>query len=236
MEEENKHPSSIPSHTRHLSRPLNIPTLSGDEYLWEWGSFPQKTPHNTTFGPPGISEPLNSGWDKGKTTLPHGLNSPPGGNLGASVDEEEGGYGTGGRLRPDRNEPFRFILLIERKTTYFELALFPKDESGRKFGRNEVDDAHIFDERRIEYKAFLDDESIFQEGDPVIRWAGDREVYLPSLEDSLKSLTVHCSQIHRPFRWVPPYGRFVKVATSDAQAPKPRDSFAFAIPCCECKE
>jgi len=237
MEEENKLPSSISSHTRHLSRPLNVPALSGDEYLWEWGGFPQKTPLNTTFGPPGISEPLNSGWDKDKaTTLPHGFNSPHEGNSGANVGEEEGGYGTGGRLRPDRNEPHRFILLIERKTTYFELALFPKDESRRKFGRNEVDDAHIFNERRIEYGAFLDDESIFQEGDLVIRWAGDREVYSPSLEDSFKSLTVRCSQIHHPFRWVPPYGRLVKVATIDPQAPKPRHSFAFTIPCCKCKE
>ena len=175
MEEENKLPSSIPSHTRHLSRPLNVPALSGDEYLWEWGAFPQKTPLSTTFGLPGTSEALNSGWDKDKAaTLPRIFTSPPDGSSRTGVDEEEGGYGTGGRLRPDRNEPYRFILLIERKTTYFELALFPKDESKRKFGRNEVDDAQIFNERRVEYTAFLDDESVFQEGDLVIRWAGDR--------------------------------------------------------------
>jgi len=237
MDDENKHPSSIPGHTRHLSRPLNIPTLSGDEYLWEWGGFPQKTPLNTTFGPPGISEPLNSGWDGEKsTTLPYGFNSPSEGSTGANAFEEEGGYGTGGRLRPDRNEPYRFILLIERKTTYFELALFPKDESRRKFGRNEVDDAQIFNERRIEYKVFLDNESIYQEGDLVIRWAGDREVYSLSTEDGFESLTVDCSQIYHPFRWISPYGRFVKVATIDAPAPEPRDSFAFTVPCCKCKE
>ena len=184
MEDENKHSPSIPSHTRHLSRPLTLPTLSGDEYLWEWGGFPQKTPLNTTFGPQASSDPLNPGWDKDKATiLPHAFDSPAGGNSGTNLDEEESGYGTGGRLRPDRNEPYRFILLIERKTTHFELALFPKDESGRKFGRNEVEDAQIFNERRIEYTAFLDDESIFQEGDLVIRWAGDREVYSPSFEE-----------------------------------------------------
>ena len=178
MEEENKPPSSVPGHTRHLSRPMNVPTLSGDEYLWEWGGFPQKTPLKSTFGPPGISEAPGSGWDRDKaTTLPRGFVSPLEGSLGTNVDEEESGYGTGGRLRPDRNEPHRFILLIERKTTYFELAHFPKDESRRKFGRNEVDDAQIFNERRVDYKAFLDDESIIQEGDLVIRWAGDREAY-----------------------------------------------------------
>ncbi|KAF9651772.1 LNS2-domain-containing protein [Thelephora ganbajun] len=176
MEEENKPPSAIPSHTRHLSRSLNIPTLSGDEYLWEWGSFPQKSPLKTTFGPPGISEALSAGWDKDKATASRGFNSKTEDSSGTDLYEEEGGYGTGGRLRPDRNEPYRFILLIERKTTYFELALFPKDESRRKFGRDEVDDAQIFNERRIEYKAFLDDESIFQEGDLVIRWAGDRYI------------------------------------------------------------
>jgi hypothetical protein len=177
MEEENRPPSSIPSHTRHLSRPLNIPTLSGDEYLWEWGGFPQKSPLKTTFGPSGISEALSSGWDKDKvTTLPRSFTSPLEGSSGANADEE-GGYGTGGRLRPDRNEPYRFILLIERKTTYFELALFSKDELRRKFGRNEVDDAQIFNERRVEYKVFLDDESIFQRGDLVIRWAGDRQAH-----------------------------------------------------------
>lgn len=179
MEEENRPPSSTPNHTRHLSRPLTIPPLSGEEYLWEWGGFPQKSPLQTKFAPPGISEALGSEWDKDKTTTPpRSFTSPLDGILGTNMDEEEGGYGTGGRLRPDRNEPYRFILLIERKTTYFELARFPKDEPRRKFGRNEVDDAQIFNERRIEYKAFLDDESVFQEGDLVIRWAGDREAHL----------------------------------------------------------
>ena len=174
MEEENKPPSVITTHTRHLSRPLSIPTLSGDEYLWEWGGFPQKSPLKTAFGPPGISEALSSGWDKDKAT---GYSrSFTEGSPGTDGEEEDAGYGTGGRLRPDRNEPYRFILLIERKTTYFELALFPKDEPKRKFGRNEVEDAQIFNERRIEYPNFLDDESIFLKGDLVIRWAGDRQV------------------------------------------------------------
>jgi len=175
MEEENKPPSSVPNHTRHLSRPLNISTLPGDEYLWEWGGFPQKSPLNTTFGPPGISEALSSGRDKDKTvTSSHDFDSLPEGSLGIDADWEGGGYGTGGRLRPDRNEPTRFILLIERKTTYFELALFSKDESGRKFGKNEVEDAQVFNGRRVDYQAFLGDGSIFQKGDLVIRWAGDR--------------------------------------------------------------
>lgn len=160
-------PSAAPGHTRHLSRPSNVPTLSGDEYLWEWGNFPQKTPLNATFGPLGISEAHSSGWDKDEAT-----DSPR--TPGTDADEEDAGYGTGGRLRPDRNEPYKFILLIERKTAFFELALFSKNEPRRKFGRNEVDDAQIFNERRVEYTTFLDDESIFQKGDLVIRWAGDR--------------------------------------------------------------
>ena len=148
---------------------MNAPTLSGDEYLWEWGGFPQKTPLNTTFGPPETSGALGPGWDKDHTTDSlRGESSP------VTDADEEAGYGTGGRLRPDRNEPHRFILLIERKTTFFELALFPKDESRRRFGRNEVEDAQTFNERRIDYSAFFDDESIFQKGDLVIRWAGDR--------------------------------------------------------------
>lgn len=171
MEEEDNPPSTVPSHTRHLSRPLNIPALSGDEYLWEWGSFPQKTPLAATFGPPGISEVHSSGWDKDKPTGPPRILTE--GCPGTGVDDDAG-YGTGGRLRPDRNEPYRFILLIERKTTYFELALFPKDEPRRNFGRDEVEDAQVFDERRIEYTTFLDDESAFQKGHLVIRWAGDR--------------------------------------------------------------
>jgi phosphatidate phosphatase LPIN len=171
MEEEDGPPTAVPGHTRHLSRPLTVPTLSGDEYLWEWGNFPQKTPLNTTFGPLGTSEAHSSVWDKDNAT---DSRSP-----GTGVDEEDAGYGTGGRLRPDRNEPHKFILLIERKTAFFELALFPKDEPRRKFGRNEVEDAQIFNERRIEYTAFLDDESVLQEGDLVIRWAGDRSAYSP---------------------------------------------------------
>lgn len=172
IEEDHNPPSAVPSHTRHLSRPLNVPTLPGDEYLWEWGGFPQKTPLQTTFGLPETSEAHNFAWDKRNSTSL--LRDPAQGSSGGDVDEEEAGYGTGGRLRPDRNEPYKFILLIERKTTHFELALFPREESRRKFGRNDVDDAHIFNERRIEYTTFLDDEAIFQKGDLVIRWAGDR--------------------------------------------------------------
>lgn len=162
-----ENPSIVPGHARHLSRPLNVPT---DEYLWEWGSFPQKTPLQSTFGPSGITKTHSSEWGGGKLTdSPRSLTE----DLGTDGDEEDAGYGTGGRLRPDRNEPYKFILLIERKTTHFELALFPKDEP-RNFGRDEVDDAQIFNEQRIDYTAFLDDESIFQKGDLVIRWAGDR--------------------------------------------------------------
>jgi len=170
MEEQINPPSAVPNHTRHLSRPLNIPTLSGDEYLWEWGGFPQRTPLKPAFGPLETSGALGPRWDKD-----HATGSPRDeSGLEINVDEEEAGYGTGGRLRPDRNEPHRFILLIERKTTFFELALFSKDESRRKFGKNEVEDAQTFNERRMEYSAFLDDQSIFQKGDLVIRWAGDR--------------------------------------------------------------
>lgn len=170
MEEEDEPLTAVPGHTRHLSRPLAVPALSGDEYLWEWGGFPQKTPSNTTFGSLGNSDTRTSGWDKDEAT-----DSPR--SPGTDADEEDAGYGTGGRLRPDRNEPYKFILLIERKTAFFELALFPKDEPRRKFGRNDVDDAQIFNERRIEYTVFLDDEAIFQKGDLVIRWAGDRLAY-----------------------------------------------------------
>ena len=184
MDEEDEPHTAIPNHTRHLSRPLNVPTLSGDEYLWEWGNFPQKTPLNTTFGPLGVSEARSSGWGKDETT--DSSRSP-----GTDAEEEEAGYGTGGRLRPDRNEPYKFILLIERKTAFFELALFPKDEPRRKFGRNDVDDAQIFNERRIEYSTFLEDESIFHKGDLVIRWAGDRFAYLPTNRAAVSKLNLN---------------------------------------------
>lgn len=150
-----------------------------EEYMWEWGGFPQKSPLNTTFNPTDIPE------GKGKqahalrkSTLPPRL---PTEVFARAAQKPESGFGVGGRLRPDREDPCLFTLLIEGKSVQFELSIVPGSRlatSGSLGGGDEVQDAKIFNERKVDFWNFLDDESVLNDEDLVLRWGEDRFVFL----------------------------------------------------------
>lgn len=159
--------------------------------MWEWGNFPQRTPIRTGFEAGGLHESR-----KGKERMPElGVDT----NVGASGSggtimsspisytpdvESEGGdamrYGEGGRLGVDRRDSTRFKVSIERRVVDFELSTVhgvgqaDADWSGKGSlgGEDEVEDAQRFDQGKIDFQQFLDDERIVKDEDLVLKWAG----------------------------------------------------------------
>lgn len=166
------------SHTRHESRSatLGVPT---EEYMWEWGGFPQKSPLKTTFspteGPHGTSKQLFP--SRNSTLFPTLPLRLPKEDFARASKKPDPGFGVGGRLRPDREDPCIFTLIIEGKTVQFELSVVPGSRlatSGSLGGGDEVEDAKIFNERKVDFWKFLDDESVLNDEDLVLRWGEDR--------------------------------------------------------------
>ena len=90
---------------------------------------------------------------------------------------EFGTFGAGGRLTSSRKNPARFGVFIEGKNVAFELSILDTDESkggNRKVfdGRDEVEAARLFDKGKVDYRRFLDDESVVHDERLVIKWAG----------------------------------------------------------------
>lgn len=114
------------------------------------------------------------------------------GTLRADEDEDDGvsggisergvhgmGFGAGGRLIASSRDPTRIGAFIEGKTAQFELSLV--EDGGRDGGipkifdgHDELEAARVFEEGKIDYHKFLDDESVAKDERLVIRWAGDQ--------------------------------------------------------------
>jgi phosphatidate phosphatase LPIN len=89
--------------------------------------------------------------------------------------QETGSFGAGGRLTSSRSDPTRFRVHIEGKTVAFELSIVDSDESrrGKIFdGMDEVEATTLFENGKIDYRRFLDDETVVRDGQLVIRWVG----------------------------------------------------------------
>ncbi|KAF7792895.1 hypothetical protein EIP86_003996 [Pleurotus ostreatoroseus] len=167
-------------HNAHSST-LKVALPETEEYSWEWGNFPQKTPVWTAFGnaqdhiadvkgkkrmsPDEILQPTPDYWSKRPE-------SPT-----TSV------YGSGGLLTVDRKDPTRFRVFIEGRTAEFELSLVPaygtldkgkaRAHPGSLGGRDEVEDAFLFDAGKVDFTKFLQDDSIISADNLVMRWASD---------------------------------------------------------------
>ncbi|KAJ3551752.1 hypothetical protein NM688_g4523 [Phlebia brevispora] len=165
----NAHPSSLK---------LALPQT--EEYSWEWGNFPQKTPVWTAFANSqehGINR-------KGKRRMsPDELLRPSSDYWSHHADSENTTYGLGGRLTVDRRDPTRFRVFIEGRAAEFELSLVPnynhldkgkaKAHPGSLGGTDEVEDAFLFDSGKVDFTRFLQDESIISADNLVMRWASD---------------------------------------------------------------
>jgi phosphatidate phosphatase LPIN len=88
-----------------------------------------------------------------------------------------GSFGAGGRLTSSRQNPTRIGVHIEGKTVRFELSIVDSDESkggNRKVfdGRDEVEAASLFDKGKVDYRRFLDDETVVHDDRLILKWAG----------------------------------------------------------------
>ncbi|KAF8914240.1 Lipin/Ned1/Smp2-domain-containing protein [Gymnopilus junonius] len=109
--------------------------------------------------------------------------------LGGS--EKEVPFGAGGTLTASYNDPTIFVLKIEGRTIGFQLSLVPEEEnipdSGKRQSNegsstfyhkrpNEFDAAELFNKHRIDWKRFLEDDSIVNDPRLVIFWGGDQYI------------------------------------------------------------
>ena len=146
-----------------------------EEYSWEWGNFPQKTPVRAAFDAPVSSL-------KGKERMFGGQDSdewsrarPSHLSQTMTSDEiDDASYGAGGLLTVDRRDPTRFRVFIERRAVEFELSIIQPDEEGYFIGEDEVRDTQRFEACKIDFQQFLEDESIVTHEHLVLRWAGDK--------------------------------------------------------------
>jgi phosphatidate phosphatase LPIN len=114
----------------------------------------------------------------------------------STKEDEQGGFGFGGRLTSSRTDPTQFTVYIEKRKVGFELSLVSPelfdplleemDQRGRRnenspknrtkpfHGLGEVEAARIFNQGKVSYRHFLDDEPIVRDARLVIRWAGDQ--------------------------------------------------------------
>jgi phosphatidate phosphatase LPIN len=90
---------------------------------------------------------------------------------------EPGSFGAGGRLTSSRQNPTRFGVYIEGKNMAFELSIVDPNEStgGNRAvfdGHDEVEAARLFEEGKVDYRTFLDDDSVVHDKWLILRWSG----------------------------------------------------------------
>lgn len=160
------------------------------EYSWEWGNFPQKTPVWSAFDRKGKRKDLFPSTSESLLDEECKLLNVLHGCLlsrrlyAVTVEEEKSGYGSGGVLTVDRRDPTKFRVFIEGRSMEFELSLVPippspsgkspKLHSGSLGGRNEVEDAELFEKGRIDFSTFLQNEEIVKSDNLVLCLFGER--------------------------------------------------------------
>ena len=189
-------PSTVEGRAHVPSLP-SLHTSDTEEYTWDWGNFPQKTPIRSTFPhahghSQGTSVDLTTRKGKGRmmSEVPDAqqarARAAAFGKVLYEEEDETASYGFGGRLTVDKSDSTRYRVFIEGRTVEFELAVVPPEperssqdgkepHAGTLGGDDEVEDAKFFDENKVDFHRFLLDETIV--GDPhlVLRW-GDRYV------------------------------------------------------------
>jgi phosphatidate phosphatase LPIN len=93
------------------------------------------------------------------------------------TEHDSGSFGAGGRLTSSRHNPMQFGVYIEGRNVTFELSIVDSDdlkEGIRKLfdGRDEVKAENLFEKGKVDYRTFLDDESVVRDDRLVLKWAG----------------------------------------------------------------
>ncbi|KAI0700568.1 Lipin/Ned1/Smp2-domain-containing protein [Cytidiella melzeri] len=159
---------------------LKLAIPDAEEYSWEWGNFPQKTPVWTAFNHEQI---LSKDW-KGKSRM-----SPDESMTSSDYWSHESssgsltGYGSGGLLTVDKRDRSKFRVFIEGRVVEFELSIIPntdhsrtRSHSGSLGGRDFVEDTDIFEKGKVDFDAFLRNEEIVKSERLVLCWAGDKYI------------------------------------------------------------
>ena len=179
---------SGPDGRLHLPSLPSIRTSTTEEYTWDWGNFPQKTPVRSTFGlshAPGTSVDITR---KGKGRMMSEVPESQYARARLAAEREAlddwTSYGDGGRLTVDKNDPTRFRVFIEGRAMEFELAVVSptslqssvdgkKEHAGTLGGDDEVEDEHRFEQSKVDFERFLNDESVVHDDNLVLLW-GDK--------------------------------------------------------------
>lgn len=165
------------------------------EYSWDWGAFPQPSPHVTRFPQPlffdsrsmemeSVEEQISSLELNRSQSVPPDVQESPSvqyKSIDATTDEhrKEEKYGAGGRLTTSRKNPFTFGVYIERRTVPFELSIVDVDvdKSEELFdGHNEVGGENAFEKGRIKFQQFMEDDKYVRDPRLIIKWAGSQYV------------------------------------------------------------
>lgn len=152
-----------------LNLPERDPSLV-DEYSWEWGNFPQKTPVWTAFAEKDARA-------KRKNLFP---DIPERDESSQSRDVE---YGSGGVLTVDRRDPTRFRVFIEGRSIEFQLSIVPGVSRIRTTGhgvtlggRDFVEDSQLFDKGKVDFETFLRNEDVVRSADLVLCLEDDKYI------------------------------------------------------------
>lgn len=84
----------------------------------------------------------------------------------ASAGDTGRGFGDGGKLKPDADDETRFWVDMEHgKRFSFELSM-----CGPLSGLDTIENATAFDQHKLEYHDFLQDDSLLDNPDLAVRW------------------------------------------------------------------
>lgn len=195
---------SQPTHRKHPSRTELSLTMGhksggsvraaqdeGEEYMWEWGAFPQRSPAVEKFSgnagaarwepppPSALGLEAMSKYDRERSVSPQ-LEVPT-----RPVSPEPGDalvLGKGARLIKDGGDGSKMGVWLDGRKWWFELALVDhatakgKGKKGVLGGMEELEAAEAFDRGRVRYDHLMADESIVDDERLVIRWADDRYI------------------------------------------------------------
>lgn len=97
------------------------------------------------------------------------------GEGGQKVAGDESSFGAGGRLSSAEGDEAMFVLSIEHKKVTFQLSRMKEDrESGSTTlhrAQDEVEMARMFEEGKITFSKFLEDENLVKDPMLVIKWS-----------------------------------------------------------------
>lgn len=187
-----------------LTADAGAPSLSVQEYSWEWGAFPQPSPHQTHYTPSilkGKGDGAHPVVDKDEVALKRSRSVPP--ELDGSphtvisplprVDgddnqpsprplahREPGEYkdgkpfGSNGRITVRYDDQTKFQVWIDGILVDFQLSLVASRDVFYK--QDEAGSARIFDEGIIDYVRLMADENLVRDERLVMRWTDKRYI------------------------------------------------------------